>query len=45
MSKTVYQMPLVEAIRKYTLAELVTIFSGTSPAFLAGIVKAKLQSN
>ena len=45
MSDTVYQMPLVEAIQRYTLAELVAIFSNTSPAFLAYVVRAKAKHN
>ena len=43
MTKKEYNMPLIEAIRGFTLAQLVKMFGGTHPAFLAGIVRAKVR--
>ena len=43
MSQSIYHMPLAHAIKSFTMAELVAIFSKSSPAFLAAVVKAKSQ--
>lgn len=43
MSDEVYEMPLSEAIRVYTLPELVRVFGKTHPAFLAALVRASTQ--
>ena len=41
MSESIYNMPLEQAIRNFTMAELVSLFFNTHPAFLAAVVKSK----
>ena len=38
-------MPLSDAIQQFSMAELVKLFSNTSPAFLAYVVRAKSLKN
>ena len=43
MSKTLYRMSLETAMHELTLPELVSIFGGSHPAFLAAIVQARAR--